>query len=442
MQDYSFRNFSTILLLASGLSQSAFAATHSEIASFILGGLPAVQSTDGYPVRRTGVGLQTSTPPSVSNASVACQVTQGFASGAARAAGSNQLASTCVWDWSQVLRIDALTPSLVGTSGTIQIRAPLATVMASISGSGFYSGSVQAGFSSGTFPPRAPELIFGRNDVGLNISSNGTAVGFTFGSLLEVSFGGHFSAGPRNDPGQGSISFSTGWNGLIVRDSQGNLLTDGVDYTVFTDLPFPAMIAGGSQQSPVLPSPSPAPAPPPPSNGGPQFCAAVVGGQSCSPRQGVRFTRCTYQNGILVGGNAQGHCPISGGWTDPPMAFGFGFQARNGTRFTEINDFPIGFEQPFTVAVGDNVLGTFGPGQPVDFVALTGAPVTDFAVTGIAPEVDESDPTAFPIQLSFEDAQGDFDMFPLPEPTRFTGLAAGAMLFGILRRRRGKRPSN
>ena len=81
---------------------------------------------------------------------------------------------------------------------------------------------------------------------------------------------------------------------------------------------------------------------------------------------------------------------------------------------------------PLTVAVGNTVLGTFGPGQPVDFVALTGAPVSDFAVTGIAPEVDSSSATAFPIQLAFEAAQADFAMFPLSNETPVPALDSRA----------------
>lgn len=120
----------------------------------------------------------------------------------------------------------------------------------------------------------------------------------------------------------------------------------------------------------------------------------------------------------------------SGVWFDPPAVEGFAYQMLSNSLFTSIVDFPTGFADPFTVAVGDTVLGQFGPGQSVDFAALVGNGVSAFTVSGINPLVEEGDPNAFPIQLAFNTATASFSMRPLldtssekvPTPALLPGL--------------------
>ncbi|NJN22805.1 MAG: hypothetical protein HC812_18570 [Leptolyngbya sp. RL_3_1] len=91
----------------------------------------------------------------------------------------------------------------------------------------------------------------------------------------------------------------------------------------------------------------------------------------------------------------------TGRWFDPPMASGFHYaMTEPGSLFTDILDFPDGIDSDnlFTVTVGDQVLGAFGPGQRVDFTEILGMGVQEFVLSGIDPLVDASDPLAFPAQ--------------------------------------------
>ena len=65
-------------------------------------------------------------------------------------------------------------------------------------------------------------------------------------------------------------------------------------------------------------------------------------------------------------------------WVDPPGAYGFSYEMFDSSLFTEILDFPPGFEQKFSVWVGETLLGKFGPGEKVTF---PGAGVSGFRVT-------------------------------------------------------------
>ena len=100
----------------------------------------------------------------------------------------------------------------------------------------------------------------------------------------------------------------------------------------------------------------------------------------------------------------------SGAWFDPLPADSFDFRMNGDERFTHIVSLPEGFISPFDVSVGGNSIGTFGPGQVVDFVALTGDSVSSFRVSGINPEVDAENPAAFPVQLAFDTPSADFTM--------------------------------
>jgi hypothetical protein len=84
--------------------------------------------------------------------------------------------------------------------------------------------------------------------------------------------------------------------------------------------------------------------------------------------------------------------------------------------FTSILDFPTGFAEPFDVIVDGTLLGSFGPGQSVDFVALLGHGVDRFTVAGITPLVDAADPAAFPLKLAFSTPTASFRMLAVPEP--------------------------
>lgn len=148
----------------------------------------------------------------------------------------------------------------------------------------------------------------------------------------------------------------------------------------------------------------------------------------------------TQSDPLLPGGVSPGLFTFtdvpSGVWVDPPTAFGFHYVAASGSLFTSILDFPMGFAGPFTVSTGGNLLGSFGPGNSVDFTPFSGGGVSEFTITGINPLVDPSDPTAFPLQLSFNAPTGSFTMQALqsqqvvPEPSTWLLLATG--LIGLL----------
>lgn len=116
-------------------------------------------------------------------------------------------------------------------------------------------------------------------------------------------------------------------------------------------------------------------------------------------------------------------------WVDPIIADGFRFEMTDGSLFTEILNFPTGFNDPFTVEVDGQVLGQFGPQDSVDF----GAGVSAFTITGIDPSVTIGDPLAFPIRLDFDTETANFTMTAIPEPATAMLLLAIAPLF---RRRR------
>src|SRR5262249_21952620 len=123
-----------------------------------------------------------------------------------------------------------------------------------------------------------------------------------------------------------------------------------------------------------------------------------------------------------------------GGWYDPATASGYTYAMTGQSLFTEILNFPSGFDQPFDVtSPGCSIPGSFSPGDSVDFVSLCGHGVSQFSVTGIDPTFDPSNPTAFPIQLLFDTPTADFVAAPLgpagpvpaPEPTTLALLGVG-----------------
>lgn len=102
-------------------------------------------------------------------------------------------------------------------------------------------------------------------------------------------------------------------------------------------------------------------------------------------------------------------------WFDPPLAHGYAFVSTGAARFSQILSFPdnVDADNTFIVRSGGHVLGTFHSGQGVNFVSLTGAPVTSFEIYGISPPVDDLSPGAFPIKLAFDQATADFTMTPI-----------------------------
>ena len=126
----------------------------------------------------------------------------------------------------------------------------------------------------------------------------------------------------------------------------------------------------------------------------------------------------------------------SGQWYDPVVS-DYHFETLDGSLFKTILDFPVGFDRPFDVYVGETRLGSFSPGSSVDF----GAGVSEFSVRGISPLVDSNDPLGFPIKLGFDRQIVSFQMTPItttndpvPEPSSFAVF--GIVLLGFVFRRR------
>lgn len=116
----------------------------------------------------------------------------------------------------------------------------------------------------------------------------------------------------------------------------------------------------------------------------------------------------------------------SGLWYDPVPASGFLFEMlEEGLLFNRILDFPGGYDSPFTVSVDGEVLGQFGPGQPVDFVTLLGTGVASFTISGIEPYAQPDERSGgFAVQLDFNEQVATFRMSAL----QAGGIAPGRML--------------
>jgi len=140
----------------------------------------------------------------------------------------------------------------------------------------------------------------------------------------------------------------------------------------------------------------------------------------------------------------------TGCWVDPPFADGFVYETDGGSLFTSIDDFPSGFGAPFEVWVDGSMLGTFGPGQSVDFSGYPGGGVGHFSVRGITPGVDVEDQQAFPLQLSLDTSPATFTMtslgtsdVPMLPGFGWSALAGALALTGsVLARRRASNRSD
>lgn len=102
---------------------------------------------------------------------------------------------------------------------------------------------------------------------------------------------------------------------------------------------------------------------------------------------------------------------IRDGWVDPPLAIGYEYHVVGDGHFTSIEDFPLGFENEFSIiADGVEIPGSFGPGDSVQF---SPPGVSTFAVLGVSPGIDSSRSDAFPLRISSDRPLIDFDMFPI-----------------------------
>lgn len=108
-------------------------------------------------------------------------------------------------------------------------------------------------------------------------------------------------------------------------------------------------------------------------------------------------------------------------WFDPPLAWGYTYTMTDEGRFTEIIEFPVGFDHPFKVEVDGQRFGAFQAGQGLDFVAALGHPVQEFSILGIFPLVDGEDPLGFPLKLAFDRDTADFEMRPIEAPPQLIG---------------------
>ncbi|NJK69725.1 MAG: PEP-CTERM sorting domain-containing protein [Microcoleus sp. SU_5_3] len=140
-------------------------------------------------------------------------------------------------------------------------------------------------------------------------------------------------------------------------------------------------------------------------------------------------------------------------YIDPPTAYGFRYEMTSDSLFTQILDFPTGFNTPFSVLVKDVLLGEFTVGNSVNFsnyssllgnLLVGGVGVKEFSVTGL--NVDPTNPAAFPLKVAFNTDRANLNMYALlneaeavPEPSTMLGLfASGSFLVGVVRKRRQK----
>ncbi len=123
---------------------------------------------------------------------------------------------------------------------------------------------------------------------------------------------------------------------------------------------------------------------------------------------------------------------VSGCWVDPPAASGFTYAMTNSDVFTGIADFPTGFGTALEVSVGGTSLGTFGPGDSVDFTTFPGGGVTSFVVTGISPSASTSSAEGFPLNLSVSSTSATFKMTSIVPAVPVFGLLGLASLAGML----------
>lgn len=211
-----------------------------------------------------------------------------------------------------------------------------------------------------------------------------------------------------------------------------------------------AFLANDSNNPPV-PNPPPIGDPPPlrpPISGCPDGapkCDPFIPGEPGSSQQNPIMPNIT-QPGFWSFFNVP-----TGKYIDPPTAYGFRYEMNSDSLFTQILDFPTGFNTPFTVLVKDILLGEFTVGNSVNFsnygsllgnLLVGGVGVQEFSVTGL--NVDPTNPAAFPIKLAFNTEKANLNMHAMlneaeavPEPSIMLGLfASGSFLVGVVRKRK------
>lgn len=146
--------------------------------------------------------------------------------------------------------------------------------------------------------------------------------------------------------------------------------------------------------------------------------------------QPVRVCPTTQVSPVLPCSSAGGRstfCSVpTRSWIDPPLAEAFEYAIKSDSLFSQIVDFPTGFDGRFAVWVeGLQLPGTYGPGEGVVFsnyssilgsllVADSADPtvsgVRRFTVSRIAPHVDSADHLGFPLQVAFTTSAADLEM--------------------------------
>jgi hypothetical protein len=183
----------------------------------------------------------------------------------------------------------------------------------------------------------------------------------------------------------------------IAVDIGGNVYVSGVSSDNAFKIGSPHPVPGGSQGAPILPTD-------PASCDTCTLAAARAACLACLSAAGPCFAFCDVPT-------------VFPPWVDPPLALGYEYRITSDSLFTGIVDFPVGFNDPFTVSAdGTQLTGSFGPGDSADF----GSGASRFTVTGISPPVDPTQPDAFPLRVSFNTSSASFTMRPLTcedEPT-------------------------
>ncbi|MDB6033994.1 MAG: hypothetical protein JWM16_4332 [Verrucomicrobiales bacterium] len=102
-------------------------------------------------------------------------------------------------------------------------------------------------------------------------------------------------------------------------------------------------------------------------------------------------------------------------WIDPGLAYGYRFDLLSNSLCSRILSFPHtgNPDQKYKVFVGTLKLGEFSRTNTVDFVQLTGSPVSSFRITGLAPQGETNFGNAFPIQLGFTTATNSLLVMPI-----------------------------
>jgi hypothetical protein len=126
----------------------------------------------------------------------------------------------------------------------------------------------------------------------------------------------------------------------------------------------------------------------------------------------------------------------SGQWFDPPLVSSLRYTATNGTLFSEIQEFPAGFDT-LTLSVDGNSLGQFAAGESFSFQSFPSGGVSEFIISGINPLVDVEDPLGFPLKLAFTTPTGSFIMAAaVPEPATCVLILAALLALSRARCRR------